>query len=396
MIYPGNKTYPAASIFVVLLLMTAAITGCGKNNNSGLDGGCGPEVCDGKDNDCDGDTDEDDLRNPLRRKCQTQCGEGYEECVGGTYKYCTAPTPSTEVCDGFDNNCDSHTDEGCNCVHGTTEPCGDHDKGICRKGQVQCIRGEWGNCVGKIDPKPAEICGNGEDDNCDGQTDEGCSCTPNDTQACHTDEGECVKGSQTCEGNGQWSDCTNYSGPFPEKCDGLDNNCDGHTDEFWAVDTSENNNTCASAALLSDAEEGGDMVRLMGGTIYPMGDVDWYQFWTREGNGACFPFTRQCSFVLTLVLALEPEQDPQDWELCVGMGECAQVEGPTGNLICTHLYNYDSAISAYVFALKYGGKCLQTDDQHFKVAVRTPTGRNTCGTYNLGLLFTFDPDEDCP
>ena len=68
-----------------------------------------PEVCDGWDNDCDGQVDEN-----LFQDCETACGAGTEECVNGRWRNCDAPEPRPEVCgDGLDNDCDGHVDEGC-------------------------------------------------------------------------------------------------------------------------------------------------------------------------------------------------------------------------------------------------------------------------------------------
>jgi hypothetical protein len=74
---------------------------------------------------------------------------------------------------------------------------------------------------------PAEIC-NGIDDNCDGDTDENdvCAtdCIPDETRDCVT---SCVStGTQTCTDLGEWGACD----PPAETCNGLDDDCDGVAD----------------------------------------------------------------------------------------------------------------------------------------------------------------------
>ena len=67
------------------------------------------QSCDGLDNDCDGEVDED-----LARECSNGCGAGYEECSAGKFVGCDAPKPELEICgDGVDNDCDGVLDNGC-------------------------------------------------------------------------------------------------------------------------------------------------------------------------------------------------------------------------------------------------------------------------------------------
>ena len=154
------------------------------------------EICDNKDNDCDGKTDEN-----LSKACKNQCGSGKQICSRGRWGACT-PRPLREVCDGKDNDCDGQTDEGLtrNCV-----PCGTQT----------CSRGKWGTCV-KGKPT-AEICDN-KDNNCDGKID-------NFTRPCSN---KCGKGTELCL-SGRWRGCS--ARPRSEICDGKDNDCDGQTDE---------------------------------------------------------------------------------------------------------------------------------------------------------------------
>jgi hypothetical protein len=79
-----------------------------------------------------------------------------------------------------------------------------------------------------------ELCGDGVDDDGDGDIDEGCPCAADETQACFPFPspgiGECKAGLQTCDGGG-WGPCEGAVGPQEDVCDGLDNNCDDAIDE---------------------------------------------------------------------------------------------------------------------------------------------------------------------
>jgi len=70
-----------------------------------------PEVCDGVDNDCDGQTDEDAPQEPCEVRGELGTCKGWTECRDGK-PVCTAPAPAPEVCDGVDNDCNGTTDDG--------------------------------------------------------------------------------------------------------------------------------------------------------------------------------------------------------------------------------------------------------------------------------------------
>lgn len=124
----------------------------------------------------------------------------------------------TELCDdGIDNNCDGYIDVGCICTD---------DDGDGYFAQIGCGTGvDCNDADAAIHPGQAETCWDDVDNNCNGQADEGCTCTDADADGFYAEDdcGTAVDCDDT--------DAVIYPGG-PELCgDGKDNDCDGR--DYW-------------------------------------------------------------------------------------------------------------------------------------------------------------------
>jgi hypothetical protein len=218
----------------------------------------GPDelTCDGLDNDCDGQTDED-LTTFEGVVCQGVgvCNAGGNPaCIDGnvTCDYSGLNTEETVVfeafgetlCDGLDNDCDGATDEeivsyeegdlvGCK-LDGI---CGGQPvKTRCQNGLPVC---DYTEVVGF---ESVESSCDGLDNDCDGETDIGLLATNADDLSCLVD-GVCTTGLVSTCAEGAWFCDYTFVLHFEETetlCDNLDNDCDGETDnELTSVDNSD-------------------------------------------------------------------------------------------------------------------------------------------------------------
>lgn len=200
-----------------------------------------PDICNGKNDDCDAATaDGSGEVTPPNSNQKGVCAGSERKCYGtaGWLDYYSDIViqnyQQTEtLCDGRDNDCDGNTDPGCECITGHTQQCGLTDVGRCEYGTQTCSAGAWGACSGDIPPTD-EKCNN-LDDNCDGSIDDGCD---------NDDDGYCdstmsvVGMPPICPKGG--NDCNSDDGSVhpgaAEICDSIDNNCNGQTDEGFDAD----------------------------------------------------------------------------------------------------------------------------------------------------------------
>jgi len=189
------------------------------------------EVCgDGVDNDCDAETDEGCEACTIgdTRDCGSEvgrCTSGTQSCTTGTWSDCSGDGPFSETCNGQDDDCDGDTDEE------LVRPCG-LSVGECQSGTQTCTLGSWSNCQGRI-MGSVEIC-DGKDNDCNGIIDDG---NPGGGQLCGSNTGACVFGTRTCDfvNTGGYI-CSGGVVATTESCNTVDDDCDGSVDGQIPVD----------------------------------------------------------------------------------------------------------------------------------------------------------------
>ena len=124
------------------------------------------------------------------------------------------------------------------CLSGETKACGSNI-GVCRSGTQNCLPGNTWNttCGGTfIPPDPPERC-DGLDNDCDGQADENVTGSGNLSRSCSLYHyGICAAGNEVCNG-AQYAGCPS---PQAEICyDGIDQDCD-NSDSTCRGDVNQN------------------------------------------------------------------------------------------------------------------------------------------------------------
>ncbi len=215
------------------------------------------DICDTKDNDCDGTADQDfDFDNDINNcgSCDNQCSYdnaiatcdagkcAFVTCLAGFHnidndlsdgcEYECNVNSTQEACNGIDDDCDGKIDEGVSLPATFCE-----QRGVCNGTVAACEGVDGWVCNFPSEYEESEVSCDEEDNDCDGKVDES---YPDKNAACdNLRTGSCkTVGKYVCNNAGDGVVCDAPAGPDEqdEECDNKDNDCDGKVDEVVADD----------------------------------------------------------------------------------------------------------------------------------------------------------------
>lgn len=137
------------------------------------------------------------------------------------------PTGADTGCDGVDDDCNGTIDDA---YVSTTTTCG---KGVCeRTGNTSCVSGSVVDSCAPGAPGTSDTSCNGIDENCNGTTDEGYIAQPT---SCGV--GACTRmGSSSCVSGTVQTNCSPAAPAAGDvSCDGVDDDCNGVNDEDYVA-----------------------------------------------------------------------------------------------------------------------------------------------------------------
>ncbi len=264
------------------------------------------------------------------------CRKGLQLCVDGVFEAdCRfAVNALPEVCNAIDDDCNGLVDDGVTETFYRDLDGDGFGSNAAGASQSACTKpsgfvtsnSDCDDSAVSINPSASERCDPaGVDENCDGTANEACACsTPGMSQAC------CAgRGNQTCEardGGSSLSACTVMASA--ELCNGVDDDCDGQTDDQYALFSAD------GGGIAID----GGVIELDGGCVVGIGGC------ARSGSSTCTSGALSCSATAAAPIAetcngIDDDCDGQadDGSLCSVAGQSCSAgvcNCPMGMSVC--------------------------------------------------------------